>query len=90
MKIIMRDGRAFEGTATEIVHEMQHGGPAGGISFIDPNLTMDEYIDLVVKQAREFAGAELRVVGDSTAERALSLLQEMNRMGLSGVPRERP
>ena len=77
MKIVMRDGRVFEGTALEIVKGMQD------IAFGVEQLSLDEYIDWVVDNARRFEGVELALEGKTTEERATRLVEEMVAKGLA-------
>jgi hypothetical protein len=57
MKIVMRDGRVFQGTAVQIVQAMQ------SIAFGVETFTLDQYIDWVIDNARRFEGVELRAGG---------------------------
>jgi hypothetical protein len=77
MKIVMRDGRVFQGTALQIVRAMQD------IAFGVEQLTPDQYIDWVVANARRFEEVELVVGGATTEERAGSLVEEMVAKGLA-------
>ena len=77
MKIVMRDGRAFQGTALQIVKAMQD------IAFGVEQMTPDQYIEWVVQNARRFEEVDLRVAGETTEERARSLVEEMLAKGLA-------
>lgn len=77
MKIVMRDGRLFQGTAVQIVRAMQD------VAFGVDDFTLPEYIDWVVANARKFDEVELDVQGESDEERAASLVDEMVRTGLT-------
>jgi predicted RNA-binding protein with PIN domain len=77
MKIVMRDGRLFQGTALQIVKAMQD------IAFGVEQMTPDQYIEWVVQNARRFEEVELRVAGETTEERARSLVEEMLAKGLA-------
>ena len=77
MKIVMRDGRVFQGTALQIVKEMQD------IAFGVEQMTLDQYIDWVLQNAQRFEEVELAVAGETTAERAKALVAEMLRAGLA-------
>jgi hypothetical protein len=77
MKIVMRDGRVFQGTALQIVKAMQD------IAFGVEQMTPDQYIDWVVANAQRFEEVELRVAGETTEERARSLVEEMLAKGLA-------
>lgn len=77
MRIVMRDGRVFQGTPKQIVKAMQD------IAFGVEDFTVPEYIDWVVANARKFEDVELDVRGDTDDERAASLVEEMVRTGLT-------
>ena len=77
MKIVMRDGRVFQGTALQIVKAMQD------IAFGVEQMTPDQYIDWVVQNALRFETVELRVAGETTDERAKALVAEMLAKGLA-------
>jgi hypothetical protein len=77
MKIVMRDGRVFHGTALQIVKAMQD------IAFGVEQMTLDEYIDWVVQNAQRFEEVELKVAGETTDERAKALIDEMLAKGLA-------
>ncbi|WAM30276.1 hypothetical protein [Myxococcus sp. NMCA1] len=73
----MRDGRVFQGTAVQIVRAMQD------IAFGVERLSLPEYIDWVVTNARRFDEVELQVPGGTDEEMAASLVAEMIRTGLT-------
>jgi hypothetical protein len=77
MKIVMRDGRVFQGTALQIVKAMQD------IAFGVEQMTVDQYIDWVVENARRFEEVELKPAGETTEERAKVLVEEMVAKGLA-------
>jgi hypothetical protein len=77
MKLVMRDGRVFQGTALQIVKAMQD------IAFGVEQLTTDQYIDWVVANAMRFESVELRVTGETTDERASALVEAMVSAGLA-------
>ena len=77
MKIVMRDGRVFQGTALQIVKAMQD------IAFGVEQMTLDQYIDWVVDNARRFEEVELKLAGETTEDRAKTLVEEMTRAGLA-------
>ena len=77
MKIVMRDGRVFQGTALQIVKAMQD------IAFGVEQMTLDQYIDWVVENARRFEEVELAAKGATTEERAKALVEEMVAKGLA-------
>ena len=57
MKIVMRDGRVFQGTALQIVKAMQD------IAFGVEDFTVPKYIEWVVANARKFEEVELDAPG---------------------------
>jgi phage-related minor tail protein len=77
MKIVMRDGRVFQGTAVQIVKAMQD------IAFGVEQMTLDQYIDWVAQNAQRFEEVELVVRGETTEDRARSLVDEMVAKGLA-------
>lgn len=77
MKITMRDGRVFQGTALQIVKAMQD------IAFGVDDFTVPQYIEWVVANARRFEEVELVIKGDTEEERAAALVSEMLRAGLA-------
>ena len=77
MKLVMRDGRVFQGTAVQIVRAMQD------IAFGVEDFTLPQYIEWVVANARKFEEVELDVKGTSEEELAASLVAEMVRTGLT-------
>jgi hypothetical protein len=77
MRIVMRDGRAFEGTPLQIVKAMQD------IAFNVDKMTLDQYMDWVVDNARRFENVELAVTGATSEQRATALVEEMIRTGLA-------
>jgi hypothetical protein len=77
MKIVMRDGRVFQGTALQIVRAMQD------IAFGVEQMTLDQYIDWVVDNAGRFEEVELKAEGATTEERAKALVEEMVAKGLA-------
>ena len=77
MQIVMRDGRVFQGTATQIVKAMQ------AIAFGVEQMTLDQYIDWVVDNARRFEAVELATGGETTEARAKALVEAMVANGLA-------
>ena len=77
MKIVMRDGRVFQGTALQIVKAMQD------IAFGVEDFTVPKYIEWVIANARKFEEVELDVKGGTDEELAASLVAEMLRTGLT-------
>ena len=77
MKIVMCDGRVFQGTALQIVKAMQD------IAFGVEQMTLDQYMDWVVQNAQRFEEVDLKVAGETTEERAKALVEEMLAKGLA-------
>ena len=77
MKIVMRDGRVFQGTEVQIVKAMQD------IAFGVDQMTLDQYIDWVIENARRFEEVELRADGTTTDDRAKALVEDMVAKGLA-------
>jgi hypothetical protein len=77
VKITMRDGRVFQGTALQIVKAMQD------IAFGVDDFTVPQYIEWVVANARRFEEVELVIKGDTDEEKAAALVSEMLRAGLA-------
>jgi hypothetical protein len=77
MKIVMRDGRVFQGTAVQIVQAMQ------SIAFGVETFTLDQYIDWVIDNARRFEGVELGAQGQTEDARAGALVTAMLDRGLA-------
>jgi hypothetical protein len=77
MKIVMRDRRAFQGTALQIVKAMQD------IAFGVERMTLDQYIDWVIDNAYRFEEVELAVARKTTEERAKALVEAMVGSGLA-------
>jgi hypothetical protein len=77
MKIVMRDGRVFQGTAIQIVKVMQD------IAFGVDDFTVPKYIEWVVANTLKFEGIALAVTGESNEDLAKSLIGELLRVGLT-------
>ncbi len=77
MKILMRDGRVFQGTPVQIVQAMQ------AIAFGVDQMTLDRYIDWVIDNARRFEEVDLKVPEGTAKERAAALVEEMVAKGLA-------
>ncbi len=78
MKIVMRDGRVFQGTPLQIVRGMQD------IAFGVDDFTPSQYMEWVVANALKFEEVELNVTGESDEDKARSLVDEMLKHGLAG------
>jgi hypothetical protein len=79
-KIIMRDGRAIEGTPLEIVRAMKD------LAFGVEHLSLGQYIDSCVADAMKFEGVAMKVPLGTDEERATALVDEMLRTGLTLRP----
>jgi hypothetical protein len=77
MRIRMKDGRVFQGTALQIVRAMQD------VAFGVDAFTVPEYIDWVAKNAGDFEGEALDVTGGTDEQKADSLVRELLRVGLA-------
>ena len=71
MKIVMRDGRVFHGTALQIVRAMQD------IAFGVEDFTVPKLIEWVVANARKFEEVEVTVKGGTDERRGEFLVAEM-------------
>jgi len=72
----MPDGRAFEGSAVEVVAEMR------ALAF-DRAPSLEAYIRWSAEQARALFGAELSTEGDSLETLAENFLASVARAGLA-------
>ena len=77
MKIVMRDGRVFQGTALQIVKGMQD------IAFGVDDFTVPKYIEWVVANTLKFEELQLDVKGETEDDQAASLVAELLRTGLA-------
>ena len=78
MKIVLKDGEVFEGsTALDVLRAMK-----GATMFSDAR-TMEDYIDMVLRMAKDFERVELAVRGNSLQEKAASLVQSLCETGLA-------
>lgn len=74
--ITLPDGRTFQGSALEIVGAMR------ALCFA-PSSSVRDYMDWLVGNTRRWQGLTLGVTGDTDAERAASLVDELLRAGLA-------
>jgi hypothetical protein len=77
MKIVMRDGRVFQGTPLQIVKAMQD------IAFGVSDFTVPKYVAWVVDNAQRFEGVALAVSGETDKALSASLVEAMLRAGLA-------
>ena len=78
MRIRMKDGRVFQGTALQIVRAMQD------VAFGVKDFTVHAYINWVVRNVRDFEAVEIEVSGATDEEKAESLVRAMLEHGLAG------
>ena len=79
-KPLDQDGEVFRGaTPVEIVHSMK------GASIFSDHRAIEDYIDMVMRNAKMLAGIELEVKGGTVEEKAGSLLDELVAQGLAEV-----
>ena len=77
MRVKLRnEGRIFDGTATQIVQQMQQ------TAIFAAHLSLDEYVTWCVQNAGQM-GLGVKVTGDSTDERCASLLDQMLATGFA-------
>jgi len=77
MTIIMRDGKQYNGSPLNIIKDMKH------FAFYAKGFSIPEYIRSVVQGAAKWEGKHLVVTGETEDELALSLVEEMIRVGLA-------
>jgi hypothetical protein len=77
VRVKLRDeGRIFEGTATQVVQQMQR------TAIFAAHLSLGEYVDWCVQNAGQM-GLGVKVTGATTDERCGSLLDEMIATGFA-------
>jgi len=74
---IVSDGRVFEGTAEQIVQQLQY------IAFGKEEATLAEYVDWLAAQVARQEGVELKVEGATGREKAAALVKAMIEAGLA-------
>jgi hypothetical protein len=77
MKLVIQDGRVFQGTPLQIVKAMQD------IAFGVGDFTVPAYVAWVVDNAQRFEGVALAVTGETDDALCASLVSEMVRTGLA-------
>jgi len=78
MRIQLRDEkRVFQGTATEVVQQMQV------TAIFAAHLSLPDYIDWCVGNAKRLLELDVKVTGDSVEERCASLIAELVRTGFA-------
>ena len=77
MRVKLRDeGRIFEGTATQVVQQMQR------TAIFAAHLSVNEYVDWCVQNAGQM-GLGVTVTGATVDERCASLIDEMIATGFA-------
>lgn len=74
---IMNDGRVLEGTALQIVQQMQ------AIGFGKSDRALADYVDWLAAQVARLTDVAIEVKGETAEEKARSLVDEMLRTGLA-------
>lgn len=77
MKIRLSDGAEYEGTPVEILEQMKSK------SMFTDFKTLDDYIDFLVENASKFEETDLAIAGETTEERAASLLDAFLAGGMA-------
>jgi len=79
------DGEVFTGeTVTDVVHAMK------GATLFSDQRDLEDYIDMVLRNAKMLAGVELTVRGDTPVEKAASFLDALVKHGLAEVQDDKP
>lgn len=81
---VLSDGRVLQGTATDIVRQMQY------LAFGKEQKPLSEYIDWLKTHLENQNGITLSVVGATPAERAESFLRALGAAGLVEFDPEPP
>jgi hypothetical protein len=71
------EGRIFSGTAKQIVQQMQR------TAIFAAHLSVDEYVNWCVENARRSFSLDVKVTGATTDERCASLLEQMLGTGFA-------
>ena len=79
------DGEVFTGeTVTDVVHAMK------GATLFSDQRDLEDYIDMVLRNAKMLSGVELTVRGDTPEEKAASFLDALIKNGLAEVQDDKP
>lgn len=79
------DGEVFTGeTVTDVVQAMK------GATLFSDQRDLEDYIDMVLRNAKMLAGVELVVRGDTPEEKAASFLDVLIKHGLAEVQDDKP
>ena len=74
---ILADGRGLEGTAEQIVQQMQY------LAFGQEDRSMSEYVDWLSGQLERMQNISIKIDGESGPEKARSLVKAMFENGLA-------
>ena len=78
-------GEVFTGeTVTDVIQAMK------GATLFSDQRDMEDYIDMVLRNAKMLAGVELAVRGDTHEEKAASFLDALIKHGLAEVQDDKP
>ena len=79
------DGEVFTGeTVTDVVYAMK------GSTLFSDQRDIEDYIDMVLRNAKMLSGVELAVRGDTAEEKAASFLDALIKHGLAEVQDDKP
>lgn len=71
MRVKLRDeGRIFEGTASQVVEQMQR------TAIFAAHLSLTDYVDWCVQNAAQL-GVDVKLAGETTEDRCASLVDEL-------------
>lgn len=77
MRVKLRDeGRIFEGTASQVVQQMQR------TAIFAAHLSLSEYLEWCVQNAAQL-GVTVKLSGETTEDRCASLVDELVTAGLA-------
>jgi hypothetical protein len=79
MRLVMQDGRVFEGTAVQVVQAMKD------IAFGSAEMSLSDYIDWVAREGMGLDGAEISDVAgsDTVLDKAKALIDAMLKHGFA-------
>ena len=82
---LKEDGEVFTGeTVTDVVLAMK------GATLFSDQRDLEDYIDMVLRNAKMLSGVELTVRGDTPEEKAASFLDALIKHGLAEVQDDKP
>ena len=76
-RVVLQDGRVFEGTPLQIVTQMKR------IAFFVEEMDLAAYIDWVARNVGDLHGTVIDVRGETVEERAASLLDALIAQGMA-------